>query len=220
MVHRTLHSNTSLCGAPDVAPHHRMEIVYLLTHFFFFFFSLSTRDLNSWFSTASKSFGEETQSQKCSLLWNWPGCFTAQYCCTANKVTWHESLFLIFGIDFHKTVHNKNTEIKPNFFLRWTGHSNFCLKNKLGCLHAQMWYLWKSGSRYKSCCAKPDNFIASLTLFDSFSEHILLVCSWRFWGVFFFFLTYFLSSCSNTREEEQKVKEASSQKKKKKKEKR
>lgn len=36
-----------------------------------------------------------------------PGYFTAQYCCTTNKATWHKNLFSIPWIDFHDIVNNK-----------------------------------------------------------------------------------------------------------------
>lgn len=50
-------------------------------------------------------------------------------------------------------------------------------------------------------------FIENFTLYDSFSEHILLVYPWGFQGVFSL-LIYFLSSQSNTREEEQNARES------------
>lgn len=106
------------------------------------------------------------------------------WCCTANKVRRHESLCPTPETLFHDTVRNKNMEISPRVFEHQTGCSNFCLEDKTRCPHAQMWYLSKSGSQYTSCCAKTNSFTANLTPFDSFSEHLLLVCSWGFQGGF------------------------------------
>lgn len=61
----------------------------------------------------------------------------------------------------------------------------------------------KSGSQY-SCHAKIHDFIASLPLLDSFSEHVPLVCSL---GEGLGFLCFpFHSFHSNTRKERTKVK--------------
>lgn len=148
----------------------------------------------------------ETQLQKCSLLSNTAGMLYGPILLYSKQgdIAW-ELIPDYWNWFFHDTFHNKNVEIKPNIFLHQTGCSNFCLKDKSGRLQAQMWYLWKSRPQYKSCHSKTGNFIASLMLFDVFSEHILLVCSWGFRGGFSL-LTYFLSSHSKTREEEQKVK--------------
>lgn len=117
--------------------------------------------------------------------------FTAWYCCTANKVRRHESLCPTPETLFHDTVRNKNMEISPRVFEHQTGCSNFCLKDKTRCPHAQMWYLSKSGSQYTSCCAKTNSFIANLTPFDSFSEHLLVVCFWGFQGGFSYLFSQF-----------------------------
>lgn len=52
-----------------------------------------------------------------------------QYCCIANKVKWHKSMFPVLGIASQDTVLNKNMEIKPNIFLHQTWCCNFHLRD-------------------------------------------------------------------------------------------